>query len=149
MYLNAIAFAGMAAIVFAGACSPVAVPNHPVSTTSSECSEEVVTAATNDVQRVAALRKSYHMQRARKTRLLGARVFIASPGRTAEQFQSLVDCAIAHDTAEATSPLALPDINARVRSVDGGFAVDISSRDRGVAREIFRRASQLRARGGG
>jgi hypothetical protein len=151
MYLNAIAFAEMAAIVFAGGCSPVAVqPNHPVSSTSSECPEEAVTVATNDVQRVSALRKAHHVQRARMTRLVGARVFVpTSPGRTVEQLQSLVDCSIAHGTAAATSPLALPDINARVWSVDGGFAVDISSRDRSVAREILRRASQLRVRGGG
>jgi hypothetical protein len=73
----------------------------------------------------------------------------AEPGMTAEWLQRWVDCQLASGTplaqsAElADSPLAQGGTVANVRSIGNGFAIEIGSNDRKVAREILAKAQKL------
>lgn len=77
----------------------------------------------------------------------GARaVFRPLPGMTAEWLQSVVDCQIAraasvgYDMPEmAYCPLTLRGVKARVSSTGNGFAVDVTSADPQVAKEVLAR----------
>lgn len=87
-------------------------------------------------------------------RLEGAIVaFRAVPGMTAPWLQRLVDChlarnsALGHDVPEmAYCPLVPRGVTATVAPTRTGFAVEIRSGDSGTAKEILRRAEDLRAR---
>ena len=83
-------------------------------------------------------------------RMAGAVVTLrAEPGMTAEWLQRWVDCQLASGTplaqsAElADSPLAQGGTVANVRSIGNGFAIEIGSNDRKVAREILAKAQKL------
>ncbi len=78
-------------------------------------------------------------------------VFRATPGLTAEWLKRIVDChlarnaAVGHDMPEmAACPLVPRDVQANVRSVGDGFAVDVSSNDPRVVAEIWRRAELVK-----
>ena len=75
----------------------------------------------------------------------------AVPGLTKEWLQRLVSCHLArnasvgHDMPEMPyCPLVPKGATAEVRSVDGGFAVDIRAEDSDAAAEIVKRAQALR-----
>ena len=79
-------------------------------------------------------------------------VFRATPGLTTEWLQRIVNCHLArnaaagHDMPEMPyCPLVPPGVDAKVRSVGDGFAVDVTSKDPATAAEILRRAQQLTA----
>ncbi len=83
--------------------------------------------------------------------LTGATLIMpASRGLTAEWLQHVVECKMARDDSagapyleRTTSPLALKDITATVRSVGDGFAVTIESTNENSAKEVLRRARAL------
>lgn len=83
--------------------------------------------------------------------LRGARViFRAQPGMTAESLQRLVDCHVARwaalgidDPDVAYCPLALNGVSAKVKSVVGGFAVEIVAKDEKTAGAVVGRAQAL------
>lgn len=74
----------------------------------------------------------------------------ASPGLTAEWLQRLANCDLARGPAlaqsvpeVANSPLAFRGASAYVRSTGDGFAIEISSDERRVAKEILASAERL------
>ncbi|HZA14551.1 MAG TPA: hypothetical protein VE618_08640 [Myxococcaceae bacterium] len=74
----------------------------------------------------------------------------ASPGLTAEWLQRLVDCDLARSAAMAvsaaeppTSPFAFRGASAYVHSTGDGFAIEISSNEPRVAREILASAERV------
>lgn len=76
----------------------------------------------------------------------GRAVFRAVPGLTVEWLQRQVDCHRARAAAMGFSmpgmdycPLMLKDVTAKVTSTGDGFAVDVTSNDPEVAKEIRRR----------
>lgn len=81
----------------------------------------------------------------------GATVVIrAAPGLTAEWLQRILNChlarnaAVGHDMPEMPyCPLVPRGVQASVRSVGDGFAVDVTSKDPATAAEIWRRAQHL------
>ncbi|MEY4544016.1 MAG: hypothetical protein RL685_211 [Pseudomonadota bacterium] len=91
----------------------------------------------------------------KKRQLVGATiVFRAVHGLRAAELQRMVDChlarnaAIGHDVAAAEMahcPLTERGASARVRAVNGGFAVDVRAADADGARAIWRRARALAA----
>lgn len=90
-------------------------------------------------------------EKQKKTRHAGATiVFRAVPGMTAEWLQRVVDCHLARNAAlghevehMAYCPLVPRGVEAKVRSVGNGFAVDVRSDDAATAEEIWKRAQQL------
>lgn len=84
-------------------------------------------------------------------RVVGATVVIrAVPGLTVEWLQRLLDCHLArnavlgHDVPEmAYCPLVPNGVTASVRSVSGGFAVDLRAESDDAAAEVVRRARAL------
>ncbi|HKP64188.1 MAG TPA: hypothetical protein VJV78_45945 [Polyangiales bacterium] len=79
-------------------------------------------------------------------------VFRATKGLTVEWLQRIVNChlarnaALGHDVPEMPyCPLVPNGVQAKVRSVGDGFAVDVTSKDPATAAEIWRRANQLTA----
>jgi len=85
-----------------------------------------------------------------ESRTAGARIVMrARPAMTREWLQRNVDCYMARAksgplTPEmVTSPLALDDIEATVESTGDGFAVNVTSEDNRVVKEIIRRAEAL------
>ena len=86
-------------------------------------------------------------------RLVGATVaFLAVPGMTPEWLQRVVDCHLARNAALGHVVPEMPDcplvpngVAARVRSTGNGFAVDIRSESAATAKEVFERASRLKA----
>ena len=77
-------------------------------------------------------------------------VFRAAPGLTTEWLQRIVNCHIARNSAAGHDmpempycPLVPRGVQANVRSVGDGFAVDVVSKDPATAAEIWRRAQQL------
>lgn len=85
------------------------------------------------------------------SRQVGAVVrFRAVPGLTGEWLQRLVDCHLARNAALGHIVPEMPDcplvprgVQARVRSIGNGFAVEIRSDDSDTAREILARAQRL------
>jgi len=81
----------------------------------------------------------------------GARfVFRAVPGLTSEWLQRQVNChvaraaALGHDVAEMSyCPLMLKNVRASVSSVGDGLAVEVTSNDAEIVKEIQRRARAL------
>ena len=74
----------------------------------------------------------------------------ASPGLTAEWLQRLVDCDLARSAAMAVStaeppasPFAFRGASAYVHSTGDGFAIEISSNEPRVAREILASAERV------
>jgi len=83
----------------------------------------------------------------------GRAVFRAVPGLTAEWLQRQVDCHRARAAAMGFKmpgmeycPLMLKDVTAKVTSTGNGFAVDVTSNDPEVAKEILRRMQAAKAR---
>lgn len=79
-------------------------------------------------------------------------VFRATPGLTSEWLQRILSChlarnaAVGHDMPEMPyCPLVPRGVQAKVRSVGDGFAVDVTSKDPAAAAEIWRRAQHLTA----
>ena len=81
----------------------------------------------------------------------GARILLgARPGMTVEWLQRIAECHLAHNAArgyqgDTQSPLDVREAMVNVSSVGDGFAIDITSYDRKLAREILRRARDLLA----
>lgn len=82
--------------------------------------------------------------------IIGAEVVFASlPGMTAEWLQRLVDCHLARNGVMSDAekmpycPLAVPHVNAQVRSLGNGFAVDITSSEESRVQEILTRTEAL------
>ena len=79
----------------------------------------------------------------------GARILLgAQPGMTAEWLQRVAECHMAQVATSANleltqSPLDVKGALVAVQSVGDGFAVDVTSRDPKVGREIFARARAL------
>lgn len=104
-----------------------------------------------DIQGVLELRKEKLLGKSKSSQELGATiVFRATPGLTVEWLQRIVEChlarnsAVGHDMPEmAYCPLVPRGAQAKVRSVDGGFAIDVSADDPASAAEIWRRAQKL------
>lgn len=83
----------------------------------------------------------------------GRTVFRAVPGLTAEWLQREVDCHRARAAAMGFNmtgmeycPLMLKDVAAKVTSTGTGFAVDVTSKDPEVAKEVVRRMQVAQAR---
>jgi hypothetical protein len=84
-------------------------------------------------------------------RVVGAVVTVrAEQGMTAERLQRVADCFLAHNAALGNSapempdsPLGLRGVVTNVRSSGDGFAVEIRSDERDVARDILARAERL------
>jgi hypothetical protein len=80
----------------------------------------------------------------------GARILLrAQPGMTAEWLQRIADChmgkvAVASPTTLTTSPLDVKGALVSVQSTGSGFAVDITSPDIKVAKEILTRARAIK-----
>lgn len=106
-----------------------------------------------DIRSVSQFKEQTKVGRSEVEREAGATiVFRATPGLTQEWLQRIVNChlarnaAVGHDMAEMPyCPLVPRGAKAVVRSVEGGFAVDISADDPPGAAEIWRRAQQLGA----
>lgn len=87
--------------------------------------------------------------------LAGATVrFRAVPGLTREWFQRIVDCHLARNAAlgfvvpeMSDCPLVAKGARAVVRSAGAGFEVDVTSEEKGVPDEIWRRAQRLTTAG--
>jgi hypothetical protein len=82
----------------------------------------------------------------------GRAVFRAVPGLTAEWLQRQVDCHRARAAAMGFNmsgmeycPLMLKDVAAKVTSTGDGFAVDVTSSDAEVAKEVVRRMQAAKA----
>jgi hypothetical protein len=84
-------------------------------------------------------------------------VFKAVPGLTGPWLQRIIDCHLArnavigHPTASSEMtycPLTLKGVQAVVREVGSGFAVDVTSHEAGAANEIWARVQRLGASGG-
>jgi hypothetical protein len=79
----------------------------------------------------------------------GARLLLrAQPGITAEWLQRIAEChmsqvATSSPSMLTASPLDVKGALVSVQSAGDGFAVDITSADRKIAREILRRAKSL------
>ena len=85
-----------------------------------------------------------------EARVAGARIVMrARPAMTREWLQRTVDCYVARThsgpvTPEmTTSPLALDEVEATVESTGDGFAINVTSEDNRVVKEIIRRAEAL------
>jgi hypothetical protein len=80
----------------------------------------------------------------------GARILLrAQPGMTAEWLQRVADChsakvAVSSPATLTMSPLDIKGVLVSVQSMGNGFAVDITSPDVKVAREILERARAIR-----
>lgn len=106
-----------------------------------------------DIVSVSKLQKEKQVGKSTATSDVGATiVFRATPGLTAEWLQRVVDChlarnaAVGHDMSEMPScPLVPRNVQAKVRSVGDGFAVDVSSDDPRTVTDIWSRAQQLGA----
>ena len=104
-----------------------------------------------DIHSVSQLKEERPVGKNKENRETGATVvFRAAPGLTEEWLQRIVNChlarnaAVGHDMAEMPyCPLVPKGVQAGVRSVGDGFAVDIRSEEPGTAAEIWRRAQQL------
>lgn len=104
-----------------------------------------------DIRSVSQFREEKVVGKNRVTRDAGATiVFRATPGLTVEWLQRIVDChlarnaAVGHDMPEmAYCPLVPRGVQANVRSVGDGFAVDVRADDAETAEEIWRRAQQI------
>jgi hypothetical protein len=128
----------------AGACSGIDEEDRDVSPF----------ARTEDVDSVSELKTPEQHGKITHDMPAGARaVFRAVPGLTAEWLQRVVDCHRARAAAMGFNmsgmeycPLMLKDVTAEVTSVGNGFAVDVTSNDRDVAREILRRMQAAKAR---
>lgn len=77
-------------------------------------------------------------------------VLLPAPGVTAERLERIVQCHIARNAALGNNlqemplcPLAPKGVTATATSTGNGFAVSISSDDKGTAAEILRRARAL------
>ena len=81
------------------------------------------------------------------TERAGARILLrAQPGVTAEWLQRIAECHMARVAASSPatqSPLDVKGASVTVQTVGDGFAVDITSTDRVVAKQIFARARAL------
>jgi hypothetical protein len=79
----------------------------------------------------------------------GARLLLrAQPGVTAEWLQRIAECHMAQVATSSASALTASPLDVKgalisVQSAGDGFAVDITSADRKIAREILRRAKSL------
>jgi len=79
----------------------------------------------------------------------GARILLrAQPGMTAEWLQRIAEChsshvAVANPAMLTSSPLDVKGARVTVQSTGDGFAVDITSADYKVAREILARAKAM------
>ncbi len=105
----------------------------------------------SDIERVTQLREQQGPQGS--TRDAGATVvFHSSPGMTKEWLETVINChlarnaAVGHDMLEmGYCPLVPRGVQAKVRSVADGLAVDLRSDDPNTAAEIWRRARRLKA----
>ncbi len=105
---------------------------------------------TSDIERVTQLREQQGPQGI--TRDAGATVvFHSSPGMTREWLESVINChlarnrAVGHDMSEmGYCPLMPRGVQAKVRSVREGLAVDLRSDDPATVAEIWRRARRLK-----
>lgn len=104
-----------------------------------------------DIRSVAPLKEERAVGKNKEAFEAGATVvFQAAPGLTEEWLQRIVNChlarnaAVGHDMAEMDyCPLVPRGVQAKVRSVGDGFAVDVRSDDAATAAEIWRRAQKL------
>jgi hypothetical protein len=106
-----------------------------------------------DIRSVTKLQEEKQVanSKAKITRTVGATiVFRAVPGLTAEWLQRVINChlarnaAVGHDMPEMSyCPLVPKGVQATVRSIGDGFAVDVYSDDEQTAAEIWRRAQQI------
>jgi hypothetical protein len=80
----------------------------------------------------------------------GARILLrAQPGMTAEWLQRIADChmakvSVASPTTLTTSPLDVKGALVSVQSTGNGFAVDVTSPDVKIARDILERARAIK-----
>jgi hypothetical protein len=86
-------------------------------------------------------------------KLVGARViFHALPGLTVEWLQRIVDCHLARvavlgeTAAPRDCPLSVAGIRAQVRTIEGGFAVEIRAVDTPAAALVLSRSRVLASR---
>lgn len=78
------------------------------------------------------------------TRVVGAEVVLhAEAGMTAERLERVARCRAAAPIGAANDPIVAGS-SVRVRAIDGAFALQITSKDPAVAREIVSRAERLR-----
>jgi hypothetical protein len=104
-----------------------------------------------DIQSVSQLREETMVGKGKTAKDAGATVvFRATPGLTAEWLQRIVDChiarnaAVGHDMPEMSDcPLVPKEVQAKVRSVGDGFAVDVRSDNAETAAEIWKRAQKI------
>ncbi|MBI2395840.1 MAG: hypothetical protein HYV09_40120 [Deltaproteobacteria bacterium] len=78
------------------------------------------------------------------TRVVGAEVVVhADAGMTAEHLERVARCRAAAPTGAENDPIVAGS-SVRVRARDGAFALQITSKDPAVARDIVARAERLR-----
>ena len=104
-----------------------------------------------DIRDVTAIEEPEGRGRAQQTQLQGAAItFRAVPGLTEQWLQRVVDCHLARNAVTGGEgmdycPLALRNLEAKVRPADTGFVVEVRAHDRATAREVLRRAEALTA----
>lgn len=104
-----------------------------------------------DIRSVSELEEERRSGRQTRDVLVGATVeFRAVPELTEEWLQRLVDCHLARNASLGHQiegmdycPLVPAGVQADVRSVGDGFAIDVRSDDPQTAREVLRRAKAL------